>query len=536
MILSPNILPQLFTTGYGDISAHSVYEQWMSSVTILIGSCFFAYLISVLSEGLRDDPQLKEILKRRKQALAFCSHYDFPPELRKAVCTHVKFFSKHNYNFDRDQIMELLPNHIQKEVWHHLAVNQLQGMDIFKKLERDIVGQIALRMTRKSVGEEQKLFQRGDIGRELYIQRTGKSKIIYGETSITRKLGRGDVVGEESLFSRKREDTVICLVWCEFFVLDIEDIFNVLVLNYGPKLAKRKWDKMRDTIRRTESKTNLLANMAHRRVALKNQTSSLSTQSTQSTPGFERQLSEEAKQEREQEKSKKTKPHFRSLKNLFMEHQDSATRHRKVMKHHDKYRQKSYGYSYLGQESTLEVMDEEDEDFERIDIHDFEYVDDYLDRDETERLTRNKSNVSNASNLSNLSRMSVSSSGSCDSLQTEDDFKDIDAITAKDVLEGDIDQKDAEALDSGQIPGMAKDNLKVRKSVYVKQDESVHGGGGGRSELSIEMLENLDNTKTQTSARISPDSPVGARNRDKNVQNGDNGVSDMTRITKTHSD
>ena len=270
----------------------------MSSITILTGSCFFAYLISVLSEGVRDDPQLKEMLKRNKQALAFCSHYDFPAELKNAVYTHAQFYTKHNYNFDREQIMSLLPNHIQKEVWHHLALNQLQGMDIFKKLERDIVGQIALRMTRKSVGEKQKLFQRGDIGRELYIQRAGRSEIIYGQTSVTRKLGRGDVVGEESLFCRIREDTVRCLAWSEFFVLDIEEIFNVLVLNYGPKLAKRKWDKMRDTIRRTESRTNLLKNIQnipHRHVSLGNE----------STPTFEQKLSAEERREREQEHMKR---------------------------------------------------------------------------------------------------------------------------------------------------------------------------------------------------------------------------------------
>ena len=63
----------------------------MCSTTILIGSCFFAYLIGVLSEGLRDDPQQKAILKRKKQSLAFCAHYNFPVELKSAVYTHINY-------------------------------------------------------------------------------------------------------------------------------------------------------------------------------------------------------------------------------------------------------------------------------------------------------------------------------------------------------------------------------------------------------------------------------------------------------------
>ena len=38
----------LFTTGYGDIHAANMMEQWTCSVTIIIGSCFFAYFIGLL--------------------------------------------------------------------------------------------------------------------------------------------------------------------------------------------------------------------------------------------------------------------------------------------------------------------------------------------------------------------------------------------------------------------------------------------------------------------------------------------------------
>ena len=39
----------LFTTGYGDIVATNMLEQWVSSIAILIGTCFFAYFVGTLS-------------------------------------------------------------------------------------------------------------------------------------------------------------------------------------------------------------------------------------------------------------------------------------------------------------------------------------------------------------------------------------------------------------------------------------------------------------------------------------------------------
>ena len=35
----------LFTTGYGDIHAHNIYEQWTCALCILVGSCFFGMIM-----------------------------------------------------------------------------------------------------------------------------------------------------------------------------------------------------------------------------------------------------------------------------------------------------------------------------------------------------------------------------------------------------------------------------------------------------------------------------------------------------------
>merc|ERR1719229_2232962 len=62
----------LFTTGYGDISAHNIYEQWTCSICILIGSCFFAYFIGVITTFLGESHGQQHEKERIEDSLLFC--------------------------------------------------------------------------------------------------------------------------------------------------------------------------------------------------------------------------------------------------------------------------------------------------------------------------------------------------------------------------------------------------------------------------------------------------------------------------------
>ena len=86
----------LFTTGYGDIHAVNIYEQWVCSAGILIGSCFFAYFIGILSGGLGNDLRDAEKRERLEKSLAFCRHFRLPKELRRAVLTHMRYYNSNN--------------------------------------------------------------------------------------------------------------------------------------------------------------------------------------------------------------------------------------------------------------------------------------------------------------------------------------------------------------------------------------------------------------------------------------------------------
>eukprot|EP01084_Bolivina_argentea_P085628 154778_1 len=246
----------LFTTGYGDISAYNIYEQWTCSLGILIGSCLFAYYISVLTSGLVDDLKHESKTERIEECMAFCARYNLPKEISRAVITHMRYYNSYNYLFDHQTTMNALPNYLQNQISEHLATTQLKELDIFESLPANIIGQIALKLKSVSVGENQFVYKAGDMGKVLYIQRTGKSRLIpngvikYGDT--WRHLQRGDVVGENCILSRRRQHSVICLMWSEFYVLDIYDIVDVLKDNFGLNDAQNEWNKIKTVIKNTQ--------------------------------------------------------------------------------------------------------------------------------------------------------------------------------------------------------------------------------------------------------------------------------------------
>ena len=104
----------LMTTGYGDIVATNTLEQWVASIFILIGTCFFAYLVGALGALLADGDRVKlEVSEKIEQAHQFCVSKKLPHDLAHAVLTHTKYHCKHNFLFDEMKILNTLPSHLR---------------------------------------------------------------------------------------------------------------------------------------------------------------------------------------------------------------------------------------------------------------------------------------------------------------------------------------------------------------------------------------------------------------------------------------
>lgn len=191
----------LFTTGYGDIHATggNKAEQWVVSICILIGTCFFAYFIGTLTSLITEGDRIKSLkYQKLEEAQAFCDQKKLPRELSRAIYTHLRYHCGYNYLFDSEELISSLPPYLQNDIHSFLAQSILMQLDFFEPISKaqriQILGQIALKMRSISCNENYCLYQKGDRAKEIYIQRTGKSVVDYHDGQ-KETLERGAVIG-----------------------------------------------------------------------------------------------------------------------------------------------------------------------------------------------------------------------------------------------------------------------------------------------------------------------------------------------------
>ena len=216
----------------------------------------YAYFIGVLTSLVTEGDRVHSVeLSRMEEAQAFCDLHRLPRPMARAVMTHVRYHCGYNFAFDTNEIMSFLPPYLQMDVSVLLAHRMLYQIDFFRdNIDASTLGFISLKVRSISCNERYKLYQSGDRASEIYIQRTGESLLTYDDGE-TRILNRGDVFGEDCIINPFRDGCVECNTWCEFYVIDIKDIQEVLQMHY-PNLFIKIWKNIKLCIKSSRVRDN----------------------------------------------------------------------------------------------------------------------------------------------------------------------------------------------------------------------------------------------------------------------------------------
>eukprot|EP01084_Bolivina_argentea_P029704 55151_1 len=244
----------LFTTGYGDIVATNTTEQWVSSICILIGTCFFAYFVGTLTVLITEGDKIRSFeIDKIEEAQLFCEKKRLPKELSHAICSHIRYHARYNYVFDETDLLDTLPSYLRHDINSCVAKQFLINIGIFQneyiQLPAHIIGAIAIKCQAISCNQCFKLYAIDDIAKEFYIQRTGKSVMYDKNGNILKHISRGDVCGEySSILFKKRKVKVQCETWSEFYSISIDDIKQILD-EYYPKSSHLKWRRIKQYVK-----------------------------------------------------------------------------------------------------------------------------------------------------------------------------------------------------------------------------------------------------------------------------------------------
>ena len=223
-------------------------EALMLLISMLIGSCFVGYFIGAISVFIANGDRVNEAIQGKiEEAEEFCSKNNFAPELTFAIVNHIKYYWDSNNVFSNNEdIFNSLPPFLQREVSQNMALKYTNDMFIFQDLHSYVRGILSLKLKRICVNAGFDVYKYGHYAKEIYLQTTGMAMACFPSKTETnkpvlKKLKRGSVFGEECFLVPKRVSTIKCITFCEFYLMDIDDIKEVLQ-EYFP--TNDTWNKM----------------------------------------------------------------------------------------------------------------------------------------------------------------------------------------------------------------------------------------------------------------------------------------------------
>lgn len=208
----------LSTVGFGDISASTRFEMIFASFTVMVGTVFFAVMISQLGDVIRNQSVLSEKTTRQLDEL---SQFLVAKQLPKNLRNRVRMFLEITYRdeaFDSQAMLQKLPWELQDQVRRHIFASILNEMPLFGGIqwsqpddeqlnqEEFLMNLLCNEFKPVNVMAGQQVYQEGEIGGEFYCITRG-AVVLTSAFGYKREMAQGDFFGERELFfSRRFED------------------------------------------------------------------------------------------------------------------------------------------------------------------------------------------------------------------------------------------------------------------------------------------------------------------------------------------
>ena len=248
------------TTGYGDITPVTASERLFIIFVALIGAVVFSYSvgsISVLvSQFSSADARFQTRLRNVFEYLQF-------REISSALQRQIRNYYAFSYRrfpalFEEDEVMHDLNEPLRLALLEELGKKAVDKLPIFQGLELELVGHLVSHMKPVNFVAEQKIYECGDYGTEMYFIVSGNvrlshktSQSLSGRSNTSessgsqnkdagttqkptkptngeRLLGKGDIFGELAIFPKMmsplRVESAVAVSATETYTLSVENL------------------------------------------------------------------------------------------------------------------------------------------------------------------------------------------------------------------------------------------------------------------------------------------------------------------------
>ena len=279
------------TTGYGDISATTTEEQWVSIVFMFLGVVMYGFILGSLASILSNRDVLAFLYADRLHIRSeYMKELDLPESVQKRITGYYKYVWLRNKGRDRNTLFSGMPLTFQAEISLSINRQMLSRVPLFKNADIGFLRMLSMVIKPYLYLPGEIIVHEEDIGRELFYLARGNveiSKLENGEQKVVATLTKGGFIGETCMaYSTARSASMRAVSHCDIFVLTKKDIDKVL--QHYPEIGQK-------IIRVSNQRFNYAEKHVHddimSRVQKKKSKSSLGSTSSHSFMGFVRKCS-----------------------------------------------------------------------------------------------------------------------------------------------------------------------------------------------------------------------------------------------------
>eukprot|EP01135_Chromosphaera_perkinsii_P004900 Nk52_evm5s304 gene=Nk52_evmTU5s304 len=221
------------TTGYGDISAVTTEEKWLSVIFMLVGVVMYGFILGSLASILSNrDVQAFLYSDRLHIRSEYMKELGIPDAVKKRITGYYRYVWLRNKGRDRNTLFSGMPLTFQAEISLSINDQMLNRIPLFKQTDLGFLRMLSLVIKPYLYLPGEVIIHEEDIGRELLYVARGKIQIYKEEASgprILATMSKGGFIGETCMaFSTARSASVRAISHCDIFVLTKKDIEKVL--------------------------------------------------------------------------------------------------------------------------------------------------------------------------------------------------------------------------------------------------------------------------------------------------------------------
>ncbi|CAL8070629.1 unnamed protein product [Orchesella dallaii] len=253
---------------------------WLSGVfafSVLIGQ-----IRDIIATATKSQTEYRILTS---STVSYLHRLGVPNRLQRRVKRWLSYTWEQQKTLDETRILSLLPKNMKAEIALNIHVETLAKVKLFQNCETAFLRDLVVKLRSIIILPGDFVCRKGEIGREMFIVKSGKIQVIGGAcgTQVLASLGEGSVFGEIALLGiggmNKRTADVRAAGFVNLFVLSKADL-NAAIRDYpeaqeemrrkAKKLMKEKIKKERATPSPAEDATGEPISRQGSQVIIKN--------------------------------------------------------------------------------------------------------------------------------------------------------------------------------------------------------------------------------------------------------------------------